>query len=131
MADEKFEIMVKWAETVIRIWEERIQRLGIIGSSPPQLLNSFQHTVNTHAGGNTALIIFTFNWYGRMLDMGVGRGTPLSESGTAESKFKVKPWYSKTFVVEVRKLAEFLASAYAIKGAVIIADEIGRDYSGV
>lgn len=128
--DGNVEIMTKWAEMVIRIWEERMLRLRIVGSSPPQLLNSFFHTVQTQANGDVGLIVFTFNWYGRMVDMGVGRGVPLSLAGSASTKRQKAPWYSQTFVVEVRKLTEFLAKQYGIKAAILISDEIGRDITG-
>lgn len=77
-------------------------------------------------GGDPEAAIIKFLQYGRMVDMGVGRGMPIgSKKALGEQKFsekrndkgqlkkrpkrKPKPWYSKTKYREVMRLREIMA----------------------
>jgi hypothetical protein len=64
-----------WAMITIREWLKKIQELGIKGTG--QLTSSFEATVVTSAGGSLEKIIFAFEYYGKMLDWGVGKGVPI------------------------------------------------------
>lgn len=114
------ETVLAWADIVIRNWEEKIHKLHVTDSY--QLLNSFQHHVVLNANGDPLLVEFAFNFYGKFADMGVGKGTNLVEQGNGLRK--VKPWYSKTFFSEVKKLGEILAEKYARNAALIIVENI-------
>jgi len=109
-----------WARITVERWEEKITQLGIGDSNT--LINSFTHEVITASNGNPELIKFTFQYYGRMVDMGVGRGVPLAE--VANSNRKPKAWYSKVFAREMHKLAENLAKAYGQRAVTLIVNEI-------
>ncbi|WP_319228360.1 hypothetical protein [Draconibacterium orientale] len=100
-----------WADIVIERWEQKIERLNI-GSSG-QLIKSFYHTVQTQANGNPELIVFTFEYYGKFVDMGVGRGVTIEE--VEFSNRRPKAWYSKVFFSQLEKLKELLAEKYARK----------------
>lgn len=115
-------VLEPWAEIVVKIWQERIIKLGIVNTR--ELLNSFIHTVNTHSGGDSYRIQFMYTWYGKMLDMGVGRGTMQFEVGT--TKRQPAPWLSKTFIVELRKLIEFTSEHYAGQAAFIVSESINK-----
>lgn len=109
----------QWAAIVIERWEEKIVQMGIIGD---QLINSFTHHVISEADGNFTLIQFTFNYYGKFVDMGVGKGVPLEE--VSFSNRRAKPWYSKTFGRELKKMAELLSQHYGHKIVIAIGDSI-------
>ncbi len=104
----ELESMQQWADIVIERWEKRISRLKI--HSTGALAKSFTSAVETDAQGNPQKVLFTFNYYGRFVDMGVGRGVPIAK--VPESKRTPKPWYNRTFFIEVHKLAEIFADRY-------------------
>jgi hypothetical protein len=111
-----------WADIVIERWEQKIERLNI-GSSG-QLIKSFYHTVQTQSNGNPELIVFTFEYYGKFVDMGVGRGVTIEE--VEFSNRRPKAWYSKTFFSQLEKLKELLAEKYARKSQLAIITEIEK-----
>ena len=110
---------VRWAEIVIERWEEKIVQLGIVGDN---LINSFTQQVITDSNGDPTLIIFAFNYYGKFVDMGVGRGVPLSE--VPFSNRRAKPWQSKTFARELGVMAELLSRYYGHRIGIAIANRI-------
>lgn len=109
-----------WAEIVIDKWETMIARLKIGHSG--NLLNSFAHHVATQANGDPERIEFVFEYYGKFIDMGVGRGVPISEVQFSDRKRK--PWYSKTFFSQVKKLGEILSEKYAAKAQATIIENL-------
>lgn len=111
-----------WADIVIERWENKIERLGI-GSSG-QLVKSFYHTVQTQSDGNPELIIFTFEYYGKFVDMGVGNGIAYNE--VEFSNRTPKKWYSKTFFSQLEKLKELLATKYARKAQLEIITNVEK-----
>jgi len=111
-----------WADIVVERWEQKIVTMGI--GSTQDLLKSFTSQVITDSGGNPELIRFAFNYYGRMVDMGVGKGVKASDAGLSNTTRKPKPWYNKTFAAQVHKLAEILAEKYAKKVNLIIVETI-------
>ena len=107
-----------WADIVIKNWLNKIDQLRINYSY--QLSDSFMHHVLANAGGDLQRIEFAFAFYGRMVDMGVGKGVKISL--VKERRFegflrRPKPWYSVTLYSEVKKLREILQTKYAIKAA--------------
>lgn len=95
-------------------------RTGVKGTG--KLLNSFTYTIHTQANGNPELIRFAFNYYGKFVDMGVGRGVTLE---TVEfSTRKPKPWYSKVFWGQFQKLKELMVDKYQMKSTMSILTEI-------
>jgi hypothetical protein len=107
-----------WAKVVIQIWKQRMiqQRVGFYDRkytpSHTLLMQSFVHHVNTQSNGDVQFIEFMFNLYGRFVDIGVGKDTPIGNSGDLGANFKRKrkPWYSKAWFLEVRKLQEYLGN---------------------
>lgn len=98
----------QWAKITIERWETRISKLNIYSTGA--LLKSFHHQVLNDAGGNVEKIMFTFEYYGRFPDMGVGNGVPYSKVNM--SNRKAKPWYSKIFINECNFLAKMFATRY-------------------
>lgn len=110
-----------WAEIVIKNWLAKIDALGI--SDTYSLATSFIHHIISNAGGNVQRIEFAFNYYGKFVDMGVGKGVSLSDIGVM-TKRKPKKWYSATFYAEFQKLIRILGEKYAIKGQITIIENI-------
>ena len=111
-----------WADIVIQIWLDKIEKLKIIYTY--QLADSFVNHVISHSNGDVQRIEFAFNYYGKFVDMGVGRGVTLDDVRAGNTSRKPKPWYSRTFYGEVRKLSALLAEKYARKGALIVVENI-------
>ena len=70
------EIAEAWAKITIIKWKKKLanNRVGDSGL----LLKSFQYTVLASAQGNVLKITLLFEYYGRFVDMGVGK---VSRSG--------------------------------------------------
>lgn len=111
-----------WAQIVIERWELQMARAGVRGTG--KLLNSFMYTIHSQANGNPELIQFAFNYYGKFVDMGVGRGVTLE---TVEmTNRKPKPWYSKVFWGQFQKLKELMVEKYQVKSTMSIITEIEK-----
>ena len=112
-----------WAKIVIERWEQKIQALRIGRYSSGKLLasilaNDFSRQIQRDANGNPEKIIFAFEYYGKFIDMGVGRGVKMDK--VEGSNRKRKPWYSKVFFGQVKELSRILAEKYAQKGQLSI-----------
>ncbi len=112
-----------WAHIVIERWEIKISRLKIYDTG--QLVRSFYHHVKTQSNGNPELIVFTFEYYGKFIDMGVGRGVTVEN--VSFSNRRAKPWYSKVFFSQLEKLKEILAEKYERKAQLGIVTLIKND----
>lgn len=125
MADDNLilsETVQAWADIVLKIWEDKLTKLKI--NTSYSLINSLMFHVVTSSNGDPALINFFFNYYGRFVDMGVGKGIPASGRGSVEFKRKAKPWYNKVFYGQILRLNEIYCKKYAHKGALVIVDSI-------
>jgi hypothetical protein len=104
-----------WADIVIKEWERKIEMLGI-GLSM-QLADSFYQHVYTNAAGDPVKIHFTFEWYGRMVDYGVGNGVSIINRdeliASGETKRRQKPWYSDVFFKQLAVLRHVLGEKTA------------------
>ncbi|NHZ84400.1 MAG: hypothetical protein GWP19_00785 [Planctomycetia bacterium] len=104
----------RFAKIVIGKWEFNVVKFNLISSG--DLLRSFQYTVSGEANGDGAIISFVFEYYLRMLEMGVGKGSQIGKPTTR----KRYPVFTKTFNAEVHRLAELLANQYATEGALSV-----------
>jgi hypothetical protein len=111
-----------WADIVLDRWLNKIDAMKI--NDQYLLANSFMHEIISSASGDPVRIEFAFNYYGKFVDMGVGRGVKLSDVGAVESKRHPKRWYSSVFYPQISKLASLLAQKYARLGAVTIVENI-------
>ena len=108
----------KFADYVIKRWLTKIKSLGIGKSN--ELYNSFVAEVTRNANGDVNKMIFTFRYYGRFVEMGVGKGISLADIGVGSRA--PKPWYSKIFVSQVKKLAELMGKDLAYKSTQTIVE---------
>ncbi len=104
-----------WADIVIKEWEKKIEALGI-GLSM-QLADSFYQHVYTNSAGDPVKIQFAFEWYGRMVDYGVGNGVNIADRdqliAAGETKRRQKPWYSDVFFKQLTILRHLLGEKTA------------------
>ncbi len=128
------EIAEKWAFFTVSIWREKLHKYKI-GRSGGPLYSSFQKNVTTAPDGSVMKINFAFKYYGKFVDMGVGKGTPIggvNENRTSRklegkmlgNRRRPKKWYSKTFYAEVATLKEIMAREWAHKGTLVIRDAV-------
>jgi hypothetical protein len=79
--------------------------------------------IATNKGSSKVTGSLKFNFYGRFVDMGVGKGTTLTERQTGRSlrdgrrgintKRKPKPWFSPQYLHETQRLPEIMNNILA------------------
>lgn len=127
------EIAEAWAKITIIKWNKKLtsNKIGDTGT----LLKSFKYNVLASAQGNVLKIILLFEYYGRFVDMGVGKGVKIGDVKESAASRKLsgnmlgnrrrpKKWYSKTFHAEVMKLSEIFAKEYGHRGVVAITENL-------
>jgi hypothetical protein len=67
------EIAQAWAQITVKLWRKNLSRLKVGQHSSDELFRSFQFKVISGAGGNVDRIEFAFRYYGKFLDMEIGR----------------------------------------------------------
>lgn len=117
--DENLDIKLTvgaWADIVIKEWLKKAEALGIEGTS---LVNSFVNTVYTNADGDPTKVMFAFEWYGKMVDYGVGKYVSLADRdgmiAGGMTKRKPKPWFTDTFYKQLAVLRHLLEEKHALR----------------
>jgi len=108
----------QWAKYTVEKFEFAVAKYNLRETG--DLLNSFQYSVAQDAGGNNALISFAFEYYLRMIDMGVGKGTTLDNKSELRAEARAyggkvrraKPVYNKIFWAQLNRLNELLQEYY-------------------
>jgi len=129
------EIAQAWAQITVKLWRKNLSRLKVGQYSSGDLFRSFQFKVIAGASGNVDRIEFAFRYYGKFLDMGVGKGTRLGDRPVSRGSRKLsekflgmgrvpKKWYSRTFYAESQRLAEILQKEYGRRGQIVISENI-------
>ena len=117
-----------WADIVLSNWIDKIEKLRIGYSF--QLDESLKYEIISNAGNLPERVEFSFNYYGKFVDMGVGKGVKLDQvkdqrgDGSGNKYRRKKPWYSKTMYAEIIKLREILAKKYGRIAAISIIENI-------
>ena len=120
-----------WADIVIENWLDRIAKLKI--GYYFQLENELAVAVQSNPGGLPTKVEFSFPYYGKFVDMGVGKGVKLEDvksgakdyrAGEGGHRRRPKKWYSKVFYSEVQKLTRILAEKYGRLGALAIVENV-------
>ena len=114
----QYDTLKAWADIVIERWENRIAQLNVMDTG--ELLRSFQAQVAMDANGNGEKIIFTYAYYGRFSELGVGKGVKAG----MDSRRQKKPWYTKVFFGQVNQLARIMAEKYGQEATMKIAEQI-------
>ena len=129
----------KFADFVIEKWQTKIVTLGITDTRT--LLNSFKADVFRDSNGNPEKIKFTFEYYGRFLDMGafgkvksfdwiwLKHAKKLAKANleTVKGSRKKYPWYSSVFARQVRQLADLMAKQYGYQSVTSIAEGVKKE----
>ena len=122
-----------WAKITVKVWRDKLVKLKAVKSS--QLWQSFVSNVISQANGDVIKIEFAFKYYGKFIDMGVGRGVPIGgvkENATSRklegkmlgNRRKPRKWYSKTLSHEVKRLSEIMEYEYGHLAALQIKEAI-------
>ncbi len=112
-----------WADIVIDNWLNNLAKLKI--GYYFQLQQTLSHEVlGASAGRLPNAVQFSFELYGKFVDMGVGKGVKLEDVKSGAHDRKPKKWYSKTFYSESLKLSAILGEKYAYLGAITIVEQL-------
>lgn len=114
-----------WAQMMITIFVEKAIELNIRESG--EFMESFMYDVQTNAQGDVTKIVHTYLYYGRFVDMGVGRGTKLDDREGSERR--KKEWYQKNYYRSVKKMTEELSLVFNQQIHEIIVDTISDSSS--
>jgi hypothetical protein len=129
-----------WADIVIKNWQRRITELKI--GQTGQLYDSFRSEVISNSGDFPERVEFAFNYYGRFVDMGVGRGMPIGTIQQLGGEFfkkrnergqllthnrRAKKWYSSVMYSQAIKLSSIMQAKYGIISSAIIKENINAD----
>lgn len=125
----------QWAKITVKIWREKLVKLKVIRTN--QLWQSFLTNIASRPEGELIKIEFNFLYYGKFVDMGVGRGVKIGgvkESAASRrmdgkmlgNRRKPKKWYSPTLQHELYRLAELMGVSYADAVAKELAGMIGN-----
>ena len=98
---------------------------------------SFSKTILGTTKGENIVIRLKFNYYGKFVDMGVGKGVKIAdvrENKTARylngrmtgNRRRPKKWYSKTLYSQTAVLRDILARDFAHKGTLVIKEIINN-----
>lgn len=84
------EIAEAWAKITIIKWKKKLasNKNGDTGN----LLKSFKYNVLATARGNVMKITLLFEYYGRFVDMGVGRGVKIGDVKESATSWKHLIW---------------------------------------
>lgn len=105
----------QWAENVIKAWVSKMDALGVLKDGNSGLLaKSFFYAIVWEARGADRTeylhrIRFAFNFYGKLVDYGVGRGTDIKDRfqggrSSATNPRKRKEWMREPWFAEMKKL---------------------------
>ncbi len=122
--------ITEWLSIAVDRFQKSIKgnKIGVT----QKLFNSFVTNIFQNSGGSISKVEIAFLFYGRYIDMGVGKGFPIGGRRTykdfAEFRHndgklkkdpfrKPKKWYSKTKAYEVGQLTDILAKQYGLHTA--------------
>jgi hypothetical protein len=128
MQDRKDSITVEaWAEIVIKEW---VKMAGALGISPdhPLTVNRFQKFLSVQGDGNVDRITFTFDFYLKFVNWGVGKGVTINDRDTmllaGSTTRRRKPWYDDVFPKQLYILGHLLAERYGQRTAMMIKTQL-------
>lgn len=104
-----------WADIVIKEWLNAMEALRVVDTYT--LIESLKSKILVDSAGDPYRIHFAFEWYGRMVDYGVGKGVTLEErdsmiKGDLTTR-RPKPWLTDTFYKQLEVLRHLLEEKHA------------------
>jgi hypothetical protein len=128
---KRHELIQAWAKYTIERLQRSIDKKKVIDTG--SLRYSLLYHLLAGPNGEISNIQLTFNYYGKFVDMGVGKGQKIeSVKGNrdlislAGHGRRPKVWFSKTFYSEVTELRDLLLQNYGEEGAQIIKETISQ-----
>jgi hypothetical protein len=96
------------------------------------LKNSLSFKIQYGTDGTPEKVIIAFNYYGKFVDMGVGKGQKLGDVKGNKALYRAtgikgrvaKPWWSKTIFPEANTLAALLKEQYGITAINMINENV-------
>lgn len=105
----------KWAIYTIMEWLKKIRSLNIQRTGA--LAQSFEASVVTAAGGDVQKVVFAFEYYGQMIEWGVGKGVTIENRENMVAAGLTSRMPRKWFGIFYHELA-VLKNVYAEKLAI-------------
>lgn len=121
------QIVSEWAVVTIDRLQKSLNSKGV--GKTGSLYYSFLYQLKGISAAGPSGVQLEFNFYGKFVDMGVGRGYKIEDVNANRDAYsnnarRPKKWLSKTLYGEVLALREILGQSYADQGAQIIRDTI-------
>jgi len=116
-----------WAEIVIKEW---VKMAGVLGISPddPLTVSRFQKFLSVQADGNVDRITFTFDFYLKFVNWGVGKGVTIDNRDTlvlsGSTTRRRKPWYDDVFPKQLYILGALLSERYGQRTVAMIKTQL-------
>ena len=111
-----------WADITIDSFEQKMNALDI--NDTFALAESFKSHVFMESGGNIDRIEFIYNYYGKYIEMAVGKGVSMEDVGISSSGRRKRMWYTPVFYRHVKRLGEILAQKYGRMSQLIIIENL-------
>jgi hypothetical protein len=113
-----------WSDILLENWLDNMHKLRI--GYTFDLENSIQYGIEQGSDKLPSAIEFSFMFYGKFVDMGVGNGVKLEDVKSGFHNRRPKKWYSKTFYGQTLKLSMILAQKYARIAAVNLVENLSN-----
>ena len=98
----------QWAKVTITQWQQRIKHYDMHDG---KLAESLYHHANREANGDKALVIFAFEYYGKMVEWGVGKGVTIANRDHIQTTREKKPWFSDVFFARLDIIKKEMAKS--------------------
>jgi hypothetical protein len=123
-----------WAIIVIKEWLKMARALNM-KLEDPNTTERFRYFLTPQANGDIERITFTFDYYLKFVNWGVGKGVDIRNRDTLAlaglTKRRKKPWYDDVFPKQLFILSHLLAERYSQRAIALIKTGLGSyDSSG-
>lgn len=120
------ESVTAWSDITMKVLFQRMDVLGF-GNDAGHLHNSLQNgRLKISDRGNDQYDLgFSFNLYGRFVDMGVGREFSRNNGGNVDSRRKPSEWLSGYWWAQMMRLKEIMREKYSMATSAVVMDELG------
>jgi hypothetical protein len=116
-----------WAYYLYENWIDKLEKLKIGYSF--DLESSIAYKI-LPGSSNLPSVEFSFLYYGKFVDMGVGKGVSIAYAKDKEDHGRqAKIWYSKEFYRQINKLKELLTKNYSLHASMVIVQNIDVEFS--
>lgn len=105
-----------WADIVVKEWLKKARALNIHQGF---LMQSFMSHIISNSNGDPGKVRFAFEWYGNMVNWGVGKGVSVSNKdvmiSSGATKRREKPFISDVFYKQLNVLRHLLEQKNAME----------------